>query len=114
MSLVTSLKASCQFGMKQYRFTLTSYNTFCRATPRSEQGGGGSTAVGQIVWGSPYTLFQFMVRTIVWMGERTYGLFVPAHYHHHQPKASIGLYYDFNASSFYWLVKTRKVLWVCM
>jgi hypothetical protein len=53
------------------------------------------------------------------MGERTFGLFVPAHYHHHhhrrrhhhhQSKASIGLYYDFNASSFYWLVKTRKVL----
>jgi len=33
-------------------------------------------------------------------------------YHHYRPKASIGLYYDFNASSLYWLIKTRKVLWV--
>jgi len=77
MSLVTLFKAACQFGMKQYRVTLTSYNTFCRATPRSEQ--GGLTVVGQVVWSSPFTLYHFIARTVVQMGERTFGLFVPAH-----------------------------------
>jgi len=75
MSLVTLFKAACQFGTKQYRITLTSYNTFSRATPGSLQ--GGSTAVGQVVWSSPFTLYRFM-------GERTLAcLFLLIHHHHH-------------------------------